>query len=325
MPKAIRIYTPGGPESMKWEEVPMPEPGQGEVLIRQTAIGLNYIDVYHRTGLYPLPAPFTPGQEGVGIVEKVGEGCEYFKPGDRVAYAGGPVGAYAEYRTIPENILVSVPAGISDALAAGLMVKGLTAHFLVRRTFMVGKGHNVLVHAAAGGVGLLLCQWAKLLGANVIGTVGSEEKAELARQNGCDFPILYKSEDVVAKVLDYTEGKKCNVVYDSVGKDTFMQSLDCLMNFGLMVSYGQSSGKIPPFDISLLVQKGSLFLTRPSLMHYKADQAEYILSCNEMYDHVLAGRLKIHIKQTYYLSDAASAHRDLEARKTQGATVLVVG
>ena len=324
MPKAIRIYSPGGPEVMKWEEVETPTLAEGDVLVRQKAVGLNYIDIYHRSGLYPLTYPTSIGVEGAGVVEAVGPAVIEFAPGDRVAYSGGPVGAYAQLRSIPEKFLVKIPDALTFEQAAALMVKGMTAHFLVRRTFAVAGGHTVLVHAAAGGVGLLLCQWAKHLGATVIGTVGSEEKAALAKANGCDYPIIYTKENIVEKVLEYTQGRKCNAVYDSVGKDTFMDSLDSLMHFGLMVSYGQSSGPIPPFDISLLVQKGSLFLTRPSVMHYKADRDEYVRSAEEIFDLALRGILKIYVKQSYYLSDAVSAHRDLEARKTQGATILLV-
>lgn len=323
MTKAIVIHTPGGPEVMKWEAVTLPPPGEGEVLIRHTAIGLNYIDVYYRTGLYPAPSPFTPGMEASGVVVKCGPGVSLFKEGERVAYALGPLGAYSQERVIHEKYLMKLPDEISDQLAAGLMVKGLTAHYLVRRTFMLNKNHTILVHAAAGGVGLLLCQWAKYLGARVIGTVSSPEKAELAKQNGCEFPIIYKSENVVERVKEITGGRGVNVVYDSVGKDTFMDSLDCLMRFGMMVSYGQASGPIPPFDIGLLARKGSLFLTRPSLAHYKEDTQEYIVSCAEMFDLVLSGDLRIHIRQSYYLHDAPAAHRDLESRKTEGSTILI--
>lgn len=321
---AIRIHQPGSPDVLKWEKIPVPEPASGEVLIQHKAVGVNYIDTYHRSGLYKIPAfPAILGLEGCGVVKKCGPGCEYFRVGDRVAYAGGPLGAYAQWRVIPEKFLVKVPEEISNEIAAAVMVKGLTAHYLLRRTFLVGKGVSILVHAAAGGVGLLLCQWAKHLGASVIGTVGSAEKAALAKQNGCDHPILYTKEDVAKRVREITGGKGVNVVYDSVGRDTFMNSLDCLMKCGLMVCYGQASGPILPFEVSLLARKGSLFLTRPNLFDYMEDQAEYIAAAASLFELVAKGILKVHVKQSYYLSDAVSAHRDLEARKTQGSIILL--
>ena len=325
MPKAIQVYEYGGPEVLRWEDVEVGAPGPGEVRIRQTAVGLNFIDVYHRSGLYKVPLlPFVPGLEGCGYIEELGEGVEEFSVGDRVAYGGGPMGAYAEARILPVSMLVEVPEPISDIQAAGIMVRGLTAHFLVKHTYGVGPMHKVLVHAAAGGVGLMLAQWAKAQGAMVIGTVSSEEKEQVAWRNGCDFVINYVKDDFVAKVREVTNGEGVHVVYDSVGKDTFMGSLDCLCRLGMMVSYGQSSGPVPPVDIGLLRDKGSLFLTRPSLMDYKKDRDVYYKSALELFDMILNHRLRINVKQTYYLSDAASAHRDLEARKTRGSTVLVV-
>lgn len=321
---AIRVYHHGGPEQLKWEETPRPQPREKEVLIRHEAIGLNFIDVYHRTGLYPSPLPFTPGSEGAGLVEAVGPGVEFFSVGDRVAYAKGPLGSYSLYRTIGEENLVKIPEGISSEYAAASLLKGLTAHYLLRRTFDVRPGFTILVHAAAGGTGLILCQWAKALGARVIGATSSLEKAELAKAAGAD-EVLHYSEDWVARLRELTGGKGCNVVYDSVGKDTFLKSLDCLAPFGLMVSFGQSSGPVPPFDISLLVQKGSLYLTRPSLKDYKMDRKEYILGAGEFFDLMLKGIIKITIGQSFYLSDASSAHRDLESRKTTGSTILIPG
>jgi NADPH2:quinone reductase len=326
MHKAIILEQPGGPQNLKWRDVPDPEPGQGEVLLRQTVMGLNFIDIYHRTGLYPLPGyPAVIGMEGVGVVEKLGPGCEGVAIGDRVGYGVGPVGAYSLYRTLPAARAVKLPDALSSEIAAAAMLKGLTAHFLVRRTFIVNANHTVLVHAAAGGVGLLVCQLAKFLGARVIGTVGSEEKAALARNNGCDFTILYKSEDVVKRVREITGGQGVNAVYDAVGKDTFAISLDCLMRFGIFISYGQASGPLPPIDALELSRRGSLFFTRPSLLHYKDDAQEYRASMNEILDALLQGVLKANVGQSYYLSDVASAHRDLEAGKTIGSTILVTG
>lgn len=324
MPKAIFIDEPGGPEVLQWRDMQMPEPGEGEVLVRQHAVGLNYIDTYHRKGIYPVgDMPAIIGLEGAGVIEKVGSNCHFgFKEGQRICYAGGPLGAYAQYRTIPERNIVGIPDNMSFELAAGVMVKGLTAHFLVQRTFFVDQNTTMLVHAAAGGVGLLLCQWGKLLGARVIGTVGSPEKAELAKANGCDVPILYKEQNVVEQVRETTEGKGVNVVFDSVGKDTFMDSLDCLMPFGLMVSYGQSSGMAPAIDVNELQQRGSLFLTRPSLEHFIRDHAEYIVGCTMLLKLVSEGKLKINIKQSYFLKDAARAHAELESRQTTGASVF---
>jgi len=320
---AIRIHQPGGPEAMVWEEIEIGAPAAGQVLLRHTAVGLNFIDVYHRTGLYPAPLPFTPGLEGAGIVEAVGEGVAEFKPGDRVAYANPPLGAYAEARLMPADRLVKLPDGIAEHKAAAMMLQGMTAQYLLRRTYPVGKGDTILIHAAAGGVGLLVCQWARHLGATVIGTVGSEEKAELAKAHGCDHPILYKSEDFVARVREITNGEGVPVVYDSVGKDTFLKSLDCLRPLGMMVSFGQSSGKVEPLDTGLLAAKGSLFLTRPSLMAYTAKRADLVASAAELFEMVQKGVVKIEVNQTYALMDAAQAHRDLEGRKTTGSTLLL--
>jgi len=320
---AIRLHQPGGPEFMVWEEIDLPAPGPGEVLIRHSAVGLNFIDVYHRTGLYPLPAPFIPGLEGAGTVEAVGPGVTEPQPGQRVAYASPPVGAYAERRIMPADKLVVLPDGISDHQAAAMMLQGMTTHYLLRRTYRVQPGDTILIHAAAGGVGLLVCQWAKSLGATVIGTVGSEDKAELARNHGCDHPILYKSEDFVARVREITKGEGVPVVYDSVGKDTFLKSLDCLHPLGMMVLFGQSSGKVEPFDTGLLAAKGSLFLTRPSLMAYTAKRADLVNAAAELFEVVTKGVVRIEVNQTYALKDAAQAHRDLEGRKTTGSTILL--
>src|SRR5438105_1162521 len=324
MAHAIRFQKAGGPEVLSWQEVPVGKPGQGQVRLRHTAVGLNYIDTYHRNGLYSLPMPSGLGSEAAGVVEEVGPGVTGLKPGDRVAYAGGPIGAYADERVMPADRLVPVPAGITDQQAAAMMLKGLTAWYLVRRTHPVKRGDTLLIHAAAGGVGLIVCQWAKHLGATVIGTVGDEAKARLARDNGCDHPILYKHEDFVAKVNDLTQGKKLPVVYDSVGKDTFYKSLDCLAPLGLMVSFGQSSGAIGPVDISILAAKGSLFLTRPTLNTYTASREDLLTAAGELFDVVKSGAVKIAVNQTYPLREAAQAHRDLQDRKTTGQTVLTV-
>ncbi len=320
---AIRIHQPGGPEVMVWEDVEIGAPAAGQVLLRHSAVGLNYIDVYHRSGLYPAPLPFTPGLEGAGIIEAVGDGVTEFKPGDRVAYANPPLGAYAEKRLMPADRLVKLPDGISEPKAAAMMLQGMTAQYLLRRTYPVQAGDTILIHAAAGGVGLLVCQWAKHLGATVIGTVGSEEKAALAKAHGCDHPILYKSEDFVARVREITNGEGVPVVYDSVGKDTFLKSLDCLRPLGMMVSFGQSSGKVEPLDTGLLAAKGSLFLTRPSLMAYTAKRSDLVASAAELFEVVQKNVVKVEVNQTYALMDAAQAHSDLEARKTTGSTLLL--
>ena len=323
MPYAIRIHETGGPEVLKWEEVEVREPGPGEVLLRQHAAGLNFIDVYHRTGLYPQALPFVPGVEGAGVVEAVGEGVTSVKAGDRVAYAG-PIGGYAEQRLIAADRLAPVPDGIELELAAAMMLQGMTARMLLRSIGQVKAGDTILIHAAAGGVGLLVCQWASALGATVIGTVSTDEKAELARAHGCHHPIVYTREDFVAAVARITDGAKCRLVYDSVGRDTFMGSLDCLKSRGMLVSFGQSSGPVDPFPVGLLAQKGSLFLTRPTLFDYTADAAELRESAGELFEMILSGKLRPEIKQRFALKDAAEAHRALEARKTIGSTVLTI-
>jgi len=324
MSKAIRMHRTGGPEVLVWEEVDVPAPGPGEVKLRHAAIGLNFIDVYHRTGLYPIgQLPATPGMEGAGTVLELGKGVEEFSPGDRVAYAGLPPGAYAEERLIPAHRLVKLPEGISDRQGATMMLQGMTAQYLLRRTYRVRAGETILWHAVAGGVGLIACQWAKRLGATVIGTAGSEEKAALAKAHGCDHVILYRRENIVERVKDLTGGEGVPVVYDGVGKDTFDASLDCLRPLGMMVSFGQASGKIPPLDTGILAAKGSLYLTRPTLMTYTARREDLLESARELFDVVLDGSVRIEVNQAYPLKDAAQAHRDLEARKTTGSTVLL--
>jgi len=324
MAHAIRFEKPGGPDVLTWQTVEVGKPGQGQVRLRHTVVGVNYIDTYHRSGLYQLQMPSGLGSEGAGVVDEVGPGVSGLKPGDRVAYAGGPIGAYADERVMPADRLVPVPDGITDQQAAAMMLKGMTAWYLVRRTHPVNRGETILIHAAAGGVGLIVCQWAKHLGATVIGTVGNEEKASLAKRNGCDYPILYKRDDFVSKVDELTQGKKLPVVYDSVGKDTFYKSLDCLAPLGLIVSFGQSSGAIGPVDIGVLAAKGSLFLTRPTLNTYTASREDLLTAARELFDVVKSGAVKIAVNQTYSLRDAARAHRDLEDRKTTGSTVLTV-
>jgi len=324
MPKAIRIHAAGGPEVLTWEDVVVGDPGPGEARVRQTAVGLNYIDVYHRTGLYPLPAlPAVIGLEGAGVVEAVGSGVTGLSAGQRVAYASLPPGAYAEERLMPADRLVPLPEGIDDQTGAAMMLKGLTAHYLLRRTYRVQPGDAILVHAAAGGVGLILCQWAKHLGATVIGTVGSDDKAALASANGCDHPIVYTHEDFPARVREITGGEGVAVAYDSIGKATFEGSLDCLRPLGMMVSYGNASGPVPPFDPGMLAARGSLFFTRPSLMTHTAKNADLVAGARELFEVVTGGQVSITIGQTYPLSAAAQAHRDLEARKTSGSTVLL--
>ena len=325
MSRIVRIHEVGGPEVMVVEEMAVAKPGPNEALIRQRAIGVNYIDVYHRTGLYKLLGyPVGLGLEGAGIVEQVGGGVTNFQPGERVAYCGGPVGAYAEYRTIPAKHLVKLPDVISFELAAASMLKGLTAHYLLNRTFSVHRGDTILIHAAAGGVGLIVCQWAKHLGAKVIGTVSTMEKAKLAKQNGCDHAIIYTQEDIAEKVREYTEGKGVEVVYDSVGKTTFMHSLDCLKKFGMMVSFGQSSGEVPPLDVSVLSQKGGLYLTRPTLMQHIEDSEVYAASASVLFDLMAKNIINVRIGGMYHLEEVRQAHIDLESRKTTGALVLTV-
>ncbi len=324
MPHAIRIHEHGGPEVLRWEEVPTPAPGPGEALVRHAAVGLNFIDVYFRTGLYKPPGlPCVIGMEGAGTVEAVGPGVTEVAPGDRVAYASAPIGAYAEVRTIKADRLVKLPDDIGFETAAAMMLQGMTAEYLLRRTFPVKPGQTILIHAAAGGVGLIMCQWAKQLGATVIGTVGSDEKAEIARAHGCDFPIVYTREDFVARVKEITEGKMLPVVYDSVGRETFMKSLDCLAPLGLFVSFGNASGAVPPFDIGLLAAKGSLFLTRPTLVTYTAKREDLLASANALFEVVRSGAVKIEVNQRFALKDAAEAHRALEGRRTTGSTIFI--
>jgi len=323
MTHAIQIHHPGGPEVLQWEAVEVGEPGPGQVRLRQEAAGLNYIDVYHRTGLYPQPLPFIPGVEGAGIVEAVGDGVAAVKVGDRVAYAG-PTGGYAEARLIAADKLVKLPDSITTEQAAAMMLQGLTAHMLLRSVHRVEPGETILIHAAAGGVGLIVCQWAKALGATVIGTVGSDEKAELARAHGCDHPIVYTRQDFVTEVERITGGAKLPVVYDSIGRDTFMQSLDCLQPRGLMVSFGNASGPVEPISPLVLLQKGSLFLTRPTMHAYTANRAELEAAASDLFKVVAEGSGRIEIKQRFALRDAAAAHRALEARETTGSTVLTI-
>ena len=323
MTKAIRVHDYGGPEVLKWEAVEVGEPGPGEVRIRQTAIGLNFIDVYVRTGLYPQSAlPFVPGMEGAGVVTAVGEGVRDLKVGRRVAYAG-PVGAYAQERLIAADRVVRIPDSVSDETAASIMLKGMTAQYLLRRTYKVGPDTTLLFHAAAGGVGMIACQWAASLGATVIGTVGSAGKALIARSHGCTHVINYREEDVVAKVKDYTKGEGVDVVYDSIGKDTFPASLDCLKRRGMWVSFGQASGPVPEFRINLLAQKGSLFATRPALGDYIATRKELVSTANDLFGVIAKGKVKIAINQTYALAEAERAHRELEGRLTTGSTLLI--
>jgi len=324
MVKAIRIHQPGGPEALVWEEVEVGAPGPGEVRLKQTAVGLNYIDVYHRTGLYPVPSlPSAIGLEAAGVVEALGEGVADLAVGDRVAYASPPVGAYAEARLMPADRLVKLPERIDDRQAAAMMLQGMTVQYLIRRTYRVQPGETVLFHAAAGGVGLIACQWLSRLGATVIGTVGSAEKAALARAHGCHHTINYREEDFVARVKEITDGAGVPVVYDSVGKDTFEGSLTCLRPFGLMVSFGNASGPVPPFELGRLAALGSLYITRPTLMTYTAQRADLENAAAELFDAVLTAAVKIEVNQTYPLAEAAQAHRDLEARKTTGSTILL--
>jgi NADPH:quinone reductase len=307
-----------------WEEVPVGKPGPGEARVRHTAVGLNFVDIYVRRGLYPASLPSGLGTEAAGVVEEVGPGVTDLKPGDRVAYAGGPLGAYCEVRVMPVDRLVVLPDGISDQQAAAMMLKGLTVQYLIRQVYRVGKGDTVLFHAAAGGVGLIASQWAKSLGTTVIGTVGSDDKAKVAKAHCCDYPIVYTREDFVVRVKEITHNQKLPVVYDSVGKDTFMKSLDCLRPRGLMVSFGQSSGPIGPVDLGIFGQKGSLFFTRPTLNTYAAARPDLIAMAKDLLSVVLSGTVKIEINQTYPLKQAAQAHCDLESRKTVGSTVLIV-
>ena len=320
---AIRIHETGGPDVLKWEEVEVGDPGPGEVRIRHGAVGLNYIDVYFRTGLYPGPGlPFSIGMEGAGTVEAVGVGVTECQAGDLVAYPAAPVGAYAQVRNMPADRVVVVPDEISDEQAAAMMLKGMTVQYLLRSVHKVSPGETILFHAAAGGVGLIACQWAKALGAKVIGTVGSDEKAALAKAHGCDHPIVYTRDDFVEKVNEITNGAGVPVVYDSVGADTFMKSLDCLQPLGMMASFGQSSGKVEPFDPGILAAKGSLFLTRPTLMTYTHNRRDLEACANDLFGVVGSGKVKIEINNRYALKDAAQAHSDLEGRKTTGSTIF---
>lgn len=323
MTNAIRIHEHGGPDVMKWEAIEVGNPGEKEMRVRHTAVGLNYIDTYHRTGLYKIPLPSVIGREGAGVVEAIGAAVTEFKVGDRVAYASAPIGSYAEARLIAADRVVKIPDSVTDQQAASIMLKGMTAQYLIRRTHAVKPGDTILFHAAAGGVGLILCQWAKHLGATVIGTVGSEEKATLAKANGCDHVINYRNEDFVARVAEITAGKKCAVVYDGVGKDTFLKSLDCVRPRGLVALFGNASGKVDPLDLGVLAAKGSLFVTRPTLDTHVATREDLVATANDLFDVVGRGIVKIEINQTYALEDAAQAHRDLEARKTTGSTVLI--
>ena len=321
--KAIRMTRTGGPEVLEYVDVEVGEPGPGEARVRQHAIGLNFIDVYFRTGLYPMPLPSGMGQEGAGVVEAVGEGVAHVQPGDRVAYAGRPNGAYSELRTMPADILVKLPDAIGFDTAAAMMLQGLTVQYLFNGTYQIKPGQTILFHAAAGGVGLIACQWARALGVNLIGTVGSKDKAELAKAAGAAHVINYNEEDIVARVLEITNGAKVPVVYDSVGKDTFIRSLDCLQPRGLMVSFGNSSGAVPPFSVGELASRGSLYLTRPSLAAYTATRAELEARAADLFTMVESGKVNIDIRQRFPLAEAAAAHTALEARRTTGSPILL--
>ncbi len=324
MPHAVRMHENGGPDVLRWESVDVGPPGPGEIRIRQTYCGVNYIDTYHRSGLYAMPLPATVGMEAAGVVDAVGDGVDTFAVGERVCYGAGPPGAYAEVRNIAASRVIALPDDIEDVQAAGMMLKGMTVQYLVRRTYRVRAGDTVLLHAAAGGVGSIACQWLAHLGATVLGTVGSDAKAEIARSNGCQHPIVYTRENVVERVRELTDGRGVHVVYDSVGKDTFESSLDCLRPRGTMVSFGNASGAVPAFEPAILAQKGSLYLTRPTLMTYVAEREEHVATAQELFEVVRRGIVRIDVKQRYPLRDAAQAHRDLEARKTTGSTVLEV-
>jgi len=324
MSHAIRFHKTGGPEVLQWEDVNVAQPGPGECLVRHKAVGLNYVDTYHRTGLYPVPLPSGIGLEAAGVVEAVGTGVTEFKMGDRVAYCNGPMGAYAELKVHPAERLVKVPEGISFEQAASMMLQGLTVQYLLRRLHLTPKaGDTILWHAAAGGVGLIACQYARALGVNLIGTVSSDEKAALAKENGAAHTIIYTREDFVARVNEITGGKKCPVVYDSVGKDTFLKSLDCLQPRGLLALFGNASGPVDALNTGLLSAKGSLYVTRPTLMSYTSKREELVAAAKDLFDLVLAGKIKVGPRQSYALKDAVQAHRDLEARKTTGSTILV--
>ena len=324
MPRQMRVYETGGADVMRWESADLPDPAAGEIQIRHTAIGLNFIDVYFRSGAYPVPVlPFTPGLEAAGVIEQVGAEVKQMQVGDRVAYASPPLGAYSERRNLDASKAVRIKDGIDDQQAAAMMLKGMTAQYLLHSTYQVKRGDTIVFHAAAGGVGLIACQWARHLGVRVIGTVSSAEKARLAQANGCDYTIDYTREDFAARVKEITEGKGVPVVYDSVGQATFAGSLACLQPRGLLVSFGQSSGKVPPFDIAGLSTGGSLYLTRPTLFNYIATRAELVACADALFDVVASGPVKINVNQTYALADAVQAHQDLENRKTTGSTVLL--
>lgn len=320
---AIRFDQVGGPEVLKLVELSLPAPGPGEVLLRQTAVGLNYIDTYHRTGLYKVPLPSGLGIEAAGVIEAVGPGVT-LSPGTRVAYCSGAVGAYAAHRLVPEALLVPLPDGVDDRLAAAMLLQGLTAWYLLHETYKITRGETILFHAAAGGVGLIACQWAKALGARVVGTVGSRAKAAIARAHGCDEVIVTSEEDIAPRVRALTGGTDLRVVYDSVGADTFQASLDCLAPRGLMVSFGNASGPVPPFEIAQLATRGSLYLTRPTLAHYVTPRSELLRAAGMLFDVVAKGTVKVEVRQSFALADAAAAHRALEARQTVGSTVLMV-
>jgi NADPH2:quinone reductase len=323
MSKAIRISRTGGPEVLEYVDVEVGEPGPGQARVKQAACGINYIDVYFRTGLYPQSLPAGIGMEGAGVVEAVGEGVTHVKPGDRVAYAGHPPGSYAEVRVMPAAPLVKLPDAIDFETGAAMMLQGMTVQYLLRRTYQVKPGDTILFHAAAGGVGLIACQWAKALGVNLIGTVGSDEKAELAKQHGAAHVINYKTENFVERVKEITEGRGVPVVYDSIGKDTFTGSLDCLSPLGMMVSFGSASGPVPPFSLQELASRGSLFITRPTLFSYVAKRADLEATAADLFDMVASGKVKIEVNQRYALKDAAQAHIDLESRKTTGSSILL--
>ncbi|WP_413204521.1 quinone oxidoreductase family protein [Rhodospirillum sp. A1_3_36] len=323
MAQAIRIHKTGGPEVMQMEQMDLPDPGQGQVRIRQTAVGLNYIDTYHRSGLYPLPLPSGIGLEAVGVIEAVGSDVQYVKEGQRVCYGTGPIGAYATERVMPEATLLPLPDTIEDIQAAGMMLRGMTVQYLLRRAFKVEPGMTVLFHAAAGGVGLIACQWLKHLGVTTIGTVGSEAKGELAKAHGCTHVINYNTEDFLDRVKEITDGQGVPVVYDGVGASVFDKSLDCLQSRGMMITFGNASGSVPPVAPGLLTAKGSLFLHRPTLMHYTATRPELEETANDLFNIVASGAVKIDVNQTYALKDVITAHTDLESRKTTGSTVLL--
>jgi NADPH2:quinone reductase len=326
MTHAIRFHAPGGPEVLRWEEVAVADVAPNEARVRHHAVGLNFIDIYHRTGAYPLPLPSGIGLEAAGVVEAVGSAVSAatgIRAGDRVAYAGGPVGAYAEVRNIAADRLVTLPEAIDFKTGAAMMLQGMTAQYLLRRTCPIQAGDTILIHAAAGGVGLIVCQWARALGATVIGTVSSDEKAALAKAHGCDHAIIYTRENFVERVKEITGGKGVRVVYDSIGKDTFMGSLECLRPLGMMVLFGAASGPVAPFDLGLLAKMGSLFITRPTLFTYTAQRSDLLAISGDLFDVVVSGKVKIEVNQTYALKDAAQAQIDLEARKTTGSTVLL--